>query len=330
MCEKINISHLDLDGIMSNVVLKEKFGDMDTFHISYNEIQETLELLETEINHLTQALFVTDLAFDAKSFNVLMRIAETNPDLRIVYIDHHPYEGEESGWFAELKTFENVRVIHEIRTSATQLTFDYCKIENQNLKNLVRWTNAFDIWKETEEPGNFQIGWFLNTIFWELKANSFKINIVRSEYKIPPLFMKMYKETIKKKDEYFQKLIKNGLVIFDEEDKILLSFSDHHKSFWQQDYPDFDFYVLPYETRGNNLSVRISQRIPDEDANLIKKDVIGYVKKSPWHISSGGHDRAFGITLDKNMPKDDHLLLIEGIIDMIKISSKGIFEEIFI
>jgi hypothetical protein len=35
-------------------------------------------------------------------------------------------------------------------------------------------------------------------------------------------------------------------------------------------------------------------------------------------VSSGGHDHAFGITIDSNMPKDDHLTFISGVISILE------------
>lgn len=317
MTERYNISHNDMDGAGSNIVLRSRYPEMESFHVSYNAIKETLQAIDADMTVHTKTLFVTDLSFDAEALNELMRIAESRPFLNIIYIDHHPYEGEEADLFEEMKTFKNIYVKHEIGTSATKLCYQFIKSENEDLGKLVEWINAYDIYKELEDPVNFKMGWFLNSIFWEIKMSGFKSNLINSEYKIPTFFKTLYKDTITDKNEYFEKLIKQGLVVFDDDDNILLAFCDKHKSNWQQDYPDYDYYVLPYHTKGNNISVRFSHRVSDENAKKIKDDVLKYVGQNPWHISSGGHDHAFGITLDANMPKDEHLELIEGVIDEI-------------
>ena len=65
------------------------------------------------------------------------------------------------------------------------------------------------------------------------------------------------------------------------------------------------------------MSIRFSHRVSDGNAKKMKDDILKYVSKSPWHISSGGHNHAFGITLENTMPEEDFMTLIEGIIDEI-------------
>jgi oligoribonuclease NrnB/cAMP/cGMP phosphodiesterase (DHH superfamily) len=313
----INISHNDLDGIMCNIVLSEHFGVLETFHVSYGSVAETLRMVEEDLTHLTKVLFVTDLSLDVESFNILLRIMESNEDLRVIYIDHHPYEGEAADCLEELRAKKMAYVKHEIGTSATKLTFQFTKSTDEKLEKLVDWTDAYDIYKEQEDPANFKMGWFLNTVFWELGAGSFKFNIKKSEYEVPKLFKQLFKDHIQEKKDYFKKLVDNGLVIFNEDDSLLISFSDRFKSSWQMDYPQFDYFILPYHTKGNNISIRISSRVSDEFAKRIKEDVTAYVSQSPWHVSSGGHHHAFGITLLNDMTKDEQLSIIEGIAEII-------------
>ena len=72
MTQYINITHNDMDGAGSNMVLREKFPDMTTFHVSYNNIKETLQDIACDISHLNRVLFVTDLSFGKDDFNELM------------------------------------------------------------------------------------------------------------------------------------------------------------------------------------------------------------------------------------------------------------------
>ncbi len=318
MKERINLTHNDLDGAGSNIVLREKFGDMDTFHVSYGSVTDTLKSIDLDINHLTKTLFVTDLSFDKDAFLELMRVAEGHPHIKIIFIDHHPYEGDVLETFNELASFPNVYCKHEIGKSATLLTYEFTHSVNEDLGKLVGFINAFDIYKEFEDPTNFKIGWFLNSVFWELKLSAFKSNIIRNQYKIPKMFKDIYVKILEDKDRYFKSLIENNIAVFDEENSILLAFCDKHKSFWQNDYPDFDYYVLPYETKGKNISIRFSHRVDNTDAKQLKDTILWYVRQNPMVISSGGHDHAFGITIDDNMLRDDHLGIIEGIIEIIE------------
>ena len=315
MNENINLSHNDMDGAGCNIVLRSKYPDMQTIHSSYNDIAENIELLSENVTHLTKRFFVTDLNFDVPSFIALTRFTITFPHVKVVYIDHHPYEGEVAEIFEKIKKLPNFIHVHEIGKSATKLCYETIQSTDENLGKLVGYINAFDIWLETEDPANFKIGWFLNTIFWEIKLSGFKINLIKNDYVIPKFFKTMYAEQVENKNKYIAKMKANNTLIEDHENSVLIAFSDKYKSWFQNDFPNFVVHILPYQSK-NNLSVRIQNNPEVTWAKEMKQEMVEFIQSYPNTISCGGHDHAFGAAISNDAPKEDIFSLVEGLSDI--------------
>jgi len=312
MNEYINLSHNDMDGAGCNIVLRSRYPDMKTIHSSYNDIIENLELIDENMDHRVKAMFITDLNFDVPSFIQLAKVISRNPGVKFVYIDHHPYEGAVGEIFEKIKKLPNFIVVHEIGKSATKLCYETIKSDDVELGKLVDYINAFDIWLETQDPKNFKVGWFLNTIFWELKMSGFKSNLIKNDYKIPKFFKTMYADQVEDKNKYIEKMKGNGLLIEDEENSVLIAFSDKYKSWFQNDFPDYVVHILPYVSK-NNISVRISNTPEVTWAKEMKEEMVAFIQSYPYTMSCGGHEHAFGSAIEPDAPKEDIFALIEGL-----------------
>lgn len=310
MNEFINLSHNDMDGAGSNLVLREKFPDIKTYHVAYNDISEHLRYIDVDITHHTKIVFITDLSFAEHDLVELVRLAMRHTHVTFVYIDHHHYEGERGVLFEKIKKVPNIKVKHEIGTSGTKLTYQFTKSTHEDLGKLVDWIDAFDIWR-LDDP-KFQVGFFLNTIFWEFKMSGFKYQLFAEDYKIPASFKKAYKEIINDKNEYVKSLEANNLILKNDETKVFVAFCDRHKSFFQMDFPDYQIHVLPYISK-SNISVRLNAHIPEADAHEFRDMVIDYCSSFPDYISGGGHAHAFGITVEKSQPEHQKLMMVQGV-----------------
>jgi len=331
MNEYIQLSHNDMDGAGCSIVMQYKFYIESTIHTSYNDIISNLHIIDEMITHNTKSVFITDLSFDENCFKELIKLTLHHPHTKFIYIDHHPYEGKLGKILNKIQTLENVQVVHSVEYSATKHCLDYINsidnsiytnntdVKNQsdkntydNLKKLVMWIDAFDVWRKDSEL--FKIGWKLNTIFWEIKMNGFKFNLINNNYIIPVFFDKMYDDVIKKKNNMYIQMKKKNLFIKDSENNILIAFSDLYKTFFQIDFPTFDFYILPYISK-NNISIRISENV--KNSEIIKDEILKYISTYKFLISAGGHPYAFGITIDPSAPKDDIFEIIQNITDII-------------
>lgn len=310
MNEFIQVSHNDMDGAGCNIVLREKFPDIKTYHTNYNDITQHLEYVDTDITFHTKLVFVTDLSFSKEDLIMLVRLAQRHEHVTFVYIDHHDYEGERGEVFAKIAKVSNIKVLHEIGTSATKLTYRFTKSTNPDLGKLVDIIDVFDIWR-LHDP-LFQAGFFLNTIFWEFKMSGFKYQLIANDFKIPKSFKNQYVQTLKEKDEYIKALEAKNLIMKNDEQGVFIAFCDRFKSFFQMDFPEYWIHILPYESK-NNISVRINSDINAGDATELKDMMIAYAMGFADTISAGGHAHAFGITVDPSASENSRIMMVQGL-----------------
>lgn len=314
MLEYIQVSHNDLDGAGCSIVLESKFHIEMCIHSNYNEIVINLGIVDASITPHTKAVFVTDLNFDANAFSKLISVARTHPQVKFVYVDHHPYEGELGILLDKVREEKNISVHHTVTKCATKICYDMIKSDDKVLGKLVNYINAYDIW--LRDTPLFETGWLLNTVFWDLKMSGFKYNINQNNYEIPKFFIKMYDDLLTDKDKMYKQMEKNNLFMIDEEDKIMVAFSDKYKAFFQIDFPAYKVYILPY-LNSNNFSIRIDEKLVPR-AEELKTAILDLVAPYDYLISAGGHPFAFGITIDKKAPKDDIISFTQQFMELTK------------
>ena len=240
MHEYVVLSHNDMDGAGCDMVLGTKFHIDSTIHSNYNEIIQNLKLIDEKLTIHSKVVFITDLSFDENSFIELVRLAMNHGHVKFIYIDHHEYKGRELELLNKIQKMENVFVKHDVTKCATMLCFEFIKSNDADLHRMVRFINAYDIY--LEDTPEFKVGYMMNTIFWAIKMNSFKVTLENNNYKIPKKFLEMNKEIVAKKDAAFKLYEQKGLIVKDEDNSILLAFSDDYKSFYQHDYEGYKAY----------------------------------------------------------------------------------------
>ena len=309
MNERFLLSHNDMDGAGCALVLETKFQFDSVTHSRYIDIIDNLKIIDENITVHTKSVFITDLMFKDDAFIELFRLAMNHPNVKFIYIDHHSYADKELELLNKFKKMENSIVIHDESKCATKLCFEFINSDDEDLYRFVRFVNAYDIYLE-EQP-EFRVGFLLNNIFWSIKMNGFKFAMHKNNFKIPKSFITLNEELIEKKNKKFKQLEEQGLIIKDEDNQVLLAFSDTYKSDYIHDYPGYKAYVLPYQSN-NNISVRF--RDFDEHATEAKEKIMQLVNSYPNTVSAGGHEFAFGITISDDAPKDDIFMLIDAII----------------
>jgi len=308
--EYILLSHNDMDGAGCYLALKSKIDFDIVYHVPYNDISEHLHFIDTDITIHTKVVFITDLSFSYDDLIHLVRLSLNHPHVKFVYIDHHEYNDERGPIFEKIKKVENIKVVHEIGTSASKLSLRVIGTKNDDLTKLIDYIDAFDIWKQDHE--DFKKGWFLNTMFWEFKMSGFKFNIVNENYKIPKSFKDSYLKIVSEKNSYFKELEDKNLIMKDDDDFIFIGFSDSYKSWFQVDYPEYRVHILPYISK-NNVSVRIDASVPENVAHEMKEKMLNFVSDLPQFISGGGHSHAFGITIEKTDSEDLKIIVVQGL-----------------
>jgi len=294
----LSLSHIDLDGISCQIVLRNLYGDIRRMNTTYGKINEYLNIIEDYISRIEpDEVFITDLAFKLDQIERLNEIASKNENTNFTFIDHHPF-GEE---YKHLNR-DNFKIIITDKASATKLTYFYLKkrypeIENKELSKYVDYVNAYDIWLKDEKE--FKVGFVYNELFWSYKIEYFW-SIFKDNYKLRNKDKEKYKDILSKKNKLFNKLENSGRVM-KFSNRILLIFLDDYQSFVTIDYPDFLFYVIVRSTGG--ISVRLNEEITNYN---IKDNIVQKILKLPYIEEAGGHEGAFGISVIDSNP---HILV---------------------
>jgi len=306
----LSVSHTDLDGISCQFVLNETFGSITNMNISYGKIDEYLNVINDHCTRTNpEKVFITDLSFEYHQLEKLSEITQLHLGTHFYFIDHHPFEEEYSHLVRG-----NFTILITSKASATKLTYLFCKanfnLDNKDLLQYVEYVNAYDIW--LEDTPEFKVGFVYNELFWTYRMNHYR-NRFNGDYKLRNKDKEYYKELMVKKVKTFGKLEKSGKLFRLGDNDIFMVFTDDFRSHITIDYPDFKVYVI-FSSYGT-ISVRLRDDIPNY--KQMKENV---VKKMEGHknvISAGGHDKAFGITLNTVEPGDLILIAKEllGIID---------------
>lgn len=293
----LSISHIDLDGISCQVVLRAQFGEITRMNISYGKIDEYLDILDDYCaRSQPEYVFVTDLSFRYEELDKLNKIASKHPNVKFIFIDHHPFE-ENGGEYKHL-ALPNLVIILSPKASATKLTFLYLKAKfgllKEGLEQFVTYVNAYDIWLE-DEP-EFKVGFVYNELFWNYKINHFWSRF-KDEYKLRNSDKDAYRTLVAKKDKLFNKLEKSGRVM-KFANRILLIFIDDYQSHVTLDYPDFLTYVVIRSNGG--VSVRLRKEAVKEGQT--KNNIIEHIIKLDYIDNAGGHPGAFGTQIENATP----------------------------
>jgi len=295
----LSVSHIDLDGIGCQIVLRQTFGEMQRMNINYEKVDEYLEIIEEYVyNHRPKEVFITDLSFTFKQLEKLKHITNIFKNTNFYFIDHHPFEEE-----YKFLNSDNFTIIITDKASATKLTYLFCKnnfnLNNRDLEKFVSYINAIDIWlKNTQE---FKAGIVYNDLFFSYKIDYFW-NKFKDNFNLSMKDKEHFKDLMVKKNKLFNKLENNGRIMKTGGDnkEIIMVFIDTLNTHIQLDYPDFMMYII-IRSYGR-ASIRLSERI--KNPKEIKNILLSKMSQLDHVLDSGGHDRAFGVILDTQEPSD--------------------------
>lgn len=293
----LSLSHLDYDGLSAQIVLRKYKGELTRMNIGYGKIDEYIEILSDYCSHNRPTeVWITDLSFTFEQLKKVNEIAKYNDKIKFYFIDHHPFPES-----YDHLVLDNLMILINDKASATKLTFLYLKNnfsplqkqEENELKEYVEYTNAYDIWLK-DEP-KFKGSLVYNELFWEFKKDYFFTRF-KDEFKLRNSDKEKYKELMKKKIKLFEKLDNAGRIFRHEpngDKRIFMIFLDDYKNHVTIDYEGFDVYIIVSSYGG--VSIRFRDGLSDTGE---LKDII--VKKIMEHENvdtAGGHPRAFGMKL---------------------------------
>jgi len=297
----LSLSHTDLDGISAQIVLRYFKGEINRMNISYNKIDEYLEILDEYcIHHKPSEVWVTDLSFEYPDLVKLNKIASKNQYVKFYFIDHHPLQCSDED-IKKLK-INNLFLLISSKGSATKLVYRFLQKDsnsyNKDLEKFVEYVNSYDLWKKEEKT--FKGGLVYNELFWEYKKVFF-FSRFKDEFNLRNSDKENYKKLIIKKDKLFKKLDDSGRIfkhIPNGNKRIFMIFIDSFFSNVTLDFPDYSVYIII--TSYGSLSVRLSDGVSD-DGDL-KDKIISDISENPLFLKAGGHNKAFGITIKEPTP----------------------------
>lgn len=309
----ILLSHNDLDGYGCLLTALKMKTPLTYFNVGYDTITENLEYINTEIlptRGTETTFYITDLCFKESDTIALYKLVKHNPNITIVYIDHHHYESEKQNKiFEKMKEFNNFKFVHNMKYCATFLFYQYALKKglisfDESYDKLMKIIDVYDTWKE-EDP-MFKVGLSLNDVFREMRPSPFIEHIVKS-YKIDDGMKDMIKTLISRKNDYFKRLESENFII--PLGDTLLFLADNFISHITIDYPHYKYYINGRSNGG--ISVRFRD-ISEESAINLKSKLTEHLSMNPYILSLGGHTMAMGVTLHPEH-KDKMINVVEVI-----------------
>ena len=297
----LSLSHNDLDGVSSQIVLRKYKGEITRMNFGYNKIDEYLEILSDYCGHQRPTeVWITDLSFTFEQLKKVNEIAKYNNEIKFYFIDHHPIPCDQKE-IANLIT-SNLIIIISNKASATKLIFLYLKNnflplqkkEENELKEYVEYTNTYDLWLK-DEP-RFKGSIVYNELFWNFKRDYYFTRF-KDEFKLRNTDKEKYKELMKKKVKLFDKLDNSGRIFRHEPDgnkRIFMIFLDDYKNHVTIDYEGFDVYIIVSSYGG--VSIRFRDNL--SDTGELKDIIVTEVLKHENVDTAGGHPKAFGMKLN--------------------------------
>lgn len=260
----LNLTHNDLDGVSTDILLKSVFQDHDVKvvakYLSYSNLSTYLKEHE-EIIKKFDIILVTDLCVKKNNIEILAELEKHKEN--VVFLDHHldsEHLSEQDNFYIEISTEKG-------KSSATSILADYlewCGFKlNDNEKEYVNLVRIYDTWEWKEIYKDKEL-FYLNECFHLLGASRFKskmlkqgLSITKEDLSNEDIMEKIYLTYFKEKVNRLKKVqlkINNkemtvGIVAVDKYistlgNKLLLHFKD-----------EIDM-VLLYNFDGKSVSYR--------------------------------------------------------------------------
>ena len=137
--ERILITHDDLDGIGCAVIITKCFPNIQTFFVSYNEVNEITKALAEDEELTGIPIMITDLSVNKEVAKILDKRGN------IELFDHHPT----AKWLSKYEW-----ALIDTKMSATKLTYNFfSRLFNlQDYAQFVDTVDDYDMWGYDTEP----------------------------------------------------------------------------------------------------------------------------------------------------------------------------------
>lgn len=290
------LTHYDLDGIVSGIILYNYFleknkileNNKDIIYLNYSDS------LENFINYIKdENLIFTDLNLE---LDLLKKCLENNNKI-LLYIDHHDtnYNNEFFSYVEKQKEKIKNFFINKSK-SASLILFEKLKFKKERLRKLVELTNIYDTYQVDNE--NFLDAENLNFLFWKYKEEKF-FNKFQFGFRNFDEEDKIFVEDFQnRKSEILKRLEIEKINL---KDKIDLFYLNKEEKFVVNIIPyyfktDIAFIINDTKEGFVRFSIRINKNFSTtindliliiENDNRLKEKIVGI----------GGHEKVGGMTI---------------------------------
>lgn len=206
----LSISHADLDGIWSQILLSKKHKNIQFLRTGYKD-------LEHKLNNISYSMYEKVIVSDLNLKDIYLKPNIDN----IMIFDHH------------YKPNYPCEIIFDDSISACMLIDNHYNINNE----ITKYVNAFDIWDRNSDY--FENGFILNCYFWEKGINAF-YNRFKQNENIEDIKKWFYNNHKQEVEQYFNKLEKKNLLV--KGNDIIISFTDINQH-WLGYLYDYKFII---------------------------------------------------------------------------------------
>jgi oligoribonuclease NrnB/cAMP/cGMP phosphodiesterase (DHH superfamily) len=306
-----NLTHYDLDGVVSHMILLPLFKETPRYYCcGYAKLDSNIDRMisEAKVFHLDN-LIITDLSLSLEQVKRIKKYFQN-----IFYIDHHAT--------SEINREELSKEINNLvvstKRSAALLTFELFseKLKQKltpedfnKLKVLAELASTYDNWL-TDHP-DFTKGYYLNALFWKLSWADFikrfkngYDHLTDEEQEVVVAIVKDKKKMLDEADKIvFPNDKKNAILIFHEDSEYIIQ----EATIIMKQYDHF--FILNSTT--NTVSIRTKK---GKDLSIVLKSI----EKHEGVKSCGGHAAAGGVTLLPNYTKEQFEDIVNTIYDFLE------------
>jgi oligoribonuclease NrnB/cAMP/cGMP phosphodiesterase (DHH superfamily) len=319
----LNVTHVDLDGIVSTINLKNHFNEVFFVQKNYDKINE----------YFKDVIFANRCTFKNPDFIIVTDISLTEEvveeceerGINLLILDHH-----ETAY--NLNKYDNVYVDEGEELSGAGVTLEFIKgigFESNKLDKLNDIANQFDLFlfKQRPELRKFKISGKPRSLAEMLNTLYFKSNFDKEDFIGRWLYgwgsgftsfeVQMIKDEEKLAKENLEKILDNpGIEVQLDEDKVLI-LNNQFIVYTGEHYLDFlDKQMVIFY---NPERMKFSGRVNDKSNINIGKIFQTLAKKFDFVGNGGGHEKAGG----GNLLSNDHLeKFIESVVKLAQYYSK--------
>ena len=187
--ELLCFTHNDLDYIGSKLCIDYKFQGINKkyWNTNYSDIDPIVQdILQYASKNNNRHLIIADVSFGdnkpalQKLYDHFTKIGS------ITLIDHHLYA---DGFF---DAFPDMKLSHDMNKCASLLCYEYFKLDNVNLHNMVKIIDIYDIWQSNHPL--FDVAQSINTYAWDCGMDVFGDRVKDNNFKLPVNFSERTKE----------------------------------------------------------------------------------------------------------------------------------------